>query len=89
MKKLLVILGLALTMTSVSAAPNLKICAIQANEVCSEITDREDFQQCHNAIMQECLDYSSYKSVPACQKYCETLPEATQRAICLQTCSPL
>lgn len=89
MKNLLVILGLTLVMSNVSAAPNLKICAVQANQVCAEITVREDFQKCHNAIMQECLDYGDYKSVPACVNYCNTLPEATQRQICLQSCSPL
>ncbi|GEM_PF-4529147 len=90
MKKLLAILGLALLMTSVSAS-TIKICAVEASEVCAEITNRADYQQCHSAIMASCLeDYSNgYKSAPACVKQCSTIPERTQRELCLRTCSPL
>ncbi|ATH08446.1 hypothetical protein BIY24_10945 [Halobacteriovorax marinus] len=89
MKKLIAIIGLTL-MTSAASASVLKVCAVQANETCAEITNREDFLQCHNAIMQMCLDYGNgnYKSVPACERYCNSLPEPTQRQICLQTCEP-
>ncbi|PIK16253.1 hypothetical protein [Halobacteriovorax sp. JY17] len=87
MKKLIVILGLTL-MTSVASASVYKVCVAQAQEACKE---SQDFNYCFDYVLADCIDYNNgySKSVPACEKYCSTLPEATQRAICLQTCSPL
>lgn len=86
MKKLILILGLTL-MTSAASASIYKVCAMQAMEACK---DAENFQFCFDYSVDDCLEYGNgnFKSVPACQKYCDTLPEPTQRQICLQTCEP-
>lgn len=88
MKKFIAALVLGLTINNVSANV-VKVCAKQAEEVCKELTDREDFIKCYNNVRDICMDdiYGGYKlNLHSCEEYCGTLPETTMRQLCLQTC---
>ncbi|AYF44835.1 MULTISPECIES: hypothetical protein [Halobacteriovorax] len=89
MKGLLVAATLVLSV-NVSASV-LKVCAKQANEVCKEITNKDDFMACHNAIMDSCLNGPYYasgnKSMPWCYDECALVADEAQRNLCYETCN--
>lgn len=89
MKKLLVLATLVL---SVNASASIyKICAMQAQEVCKELTNKEDYLACHEAQMDWCLDEYSYKSgnksMPWCYDECALVADEAQRQLCYETCN--
>lgn len=85
MKKLVI----AMMLVSSSYASVIKICAVQANEICKELQGK-DFQDCHRFQMDMCLDYyngGEFKSAKSCDEVCWLIESPSERKACLQECS--
>ncbi|POB14693.1 hypothetical protein [Halobacteriovorax sp. DA5] len=89
MKKLLLAATLFISINA--SANQIKICAMEAQETCKELTNKEDFYTCFNSVRDYCIDNYMYqsgnKSMPWCFDECALVQDEAQRNLCYETCT--
>lgn len=88
MKKLILV---ATVFLSVQARDyNHVQCANEAQEICKELTNKDDFMDCYYSSLKWCLadrDDQMNKSVPGCFQQCSLVADEAQRNLCYETCT--
>ncbi len=90
MKKVLL---LATLMFNVAAIDYTYVnCAREAQEICSELKDRKDFNACYYSQLEWCVadaqgEFGFNKSVPGCFKQCSFIADEAHREMCYRTCT--
>lgn len=88
MKKMMMIAALSFMAVTANASV-LKICAMQATEICKEL-EGKDFNQCYWAQMDWCMEgpvksFNNPLEGNTCEERCLTLPDS-QVDLCMHEC---